>query len=306
MPVDLDAEQPEEDGLLVRDANQWALDKLNIVDCYVGGFVNACKRAGTSQVVDGFAGPGVNQIGEELHWGTPMRILRATPEVDRVLAMDADAKCVDALQERTQGHPRMVVRQGDVNTDLIAAMDSVLEQRAPTLAVLDPEGTDVAYETLRALSQWRRGRTPVEILVLFPTDTGFMRMLTRKGNGFPYAADKLNRMFGTDQWEPIWRQRQQDGDAKDAVAKALKGYVTLYGRQFSELGYEHVMDREIRAEGHRGRRAYSLIFATSHDVGERIMGHCFDSVDRTGQMSMFASPGHSHIREYDAGKLRKL
>ena len=296
MGLDL-SDEPADDGLTIRSANPWALDKLDIVSCYVAGFVNACKRAGFSQVVDGFAGPGVNRIEDRLAWGTPMRVLQAHPPVDRLLAMDLDANNVRALRDRTASDTRARVVRGDVNTDLIAAMDEHLVRTAPTLAILDPEGTELDFETIRSLSRWRRGRFPVEILVLLATDTGFTRMLTRTGDGFDYAPDKMNRLFGTTDWEPIWRERQAAGDAPDAPARALSKYVQLYGQQLRDTGYTKVLDREIRRSGRQGRRGYSLIFASGHDVGERIMDHCFDTVFTSSQqLELFKSPRQSQLR----------
>lgn len=255
------------------------------------------KRAPSSQVVDGFSGPGVNRIGEERLWGTPIRILKATPGVNRLLAIDRDGQTVEALTQRTKSDPRITVVAGDVNVDLVAAMDAHLERRAPTLAILDPEGTELHFETLRALSNWRNGKTPVEILVLLATDTGFTRMLTRTGDGFPYAPAKMTRLFGTDAWEPIWRRRQEEGSDEGAAARALTRYVQLYADQLRALGYTHVLDREIRMRGREGRRGYSLIFASGHDGGRKIMDHCFDTVETTNpQLSLFQTPRQSQLR----------
>lgn len=288
---------PKDDGLVVRDANAWALDKLEIVGSYTAAFAKACKKAPSCQVVDGFAGPGVNRIDGLLHWGTPVRILMADPPVDRLLAMDLDEAGVDSLRERTAHDPRATVLAGDVNVELIEAMDRHLQVKAPTLAILDPEGTELAFDTIRNLSEWRQGPTPVEVLVLLATDTGFTRMLTRTGDGFEYARAKMTRLFGTDAWEPIWRDRQREGDAEGAAARALTRYVQLYADQLRSLGYRHVLDREIRQSGRHGRRGYVLMFATSHPAGDAIMDHVFDTVfPSSGQMELFKSARTSRLK----------
>lgn len=55
----------------------------------------------------------------------------------------------------------------------------------------------------------------------------------------------------------------------------------LYADQLRGLGYEHVLDREIRMGGRSGRLGYFLLFASQHPTGKEIMEHCVD--DRFGQ-----------------------
>lgn len=289
---------PRDDGLLIRDANPWALDKLAIVECYAAGFSRACsKKSLGAQVVDGFAGPGINRIKgtDELVWGTPMVCAGVEPPVTRVLAMDLGSDEFDALDQRTASmRGRVTVRRGDVNADLLPAMRDVLDDRAPTLCILDPEGMDVDFATLARLSTFRRGRTKAELLVLFPTHLGFLRVLTEKEGGFAWAPERLTRMFGTDAWQDIWERRKAGLSAAEATAR----YVQLYGRQLASLGYGHVLDRQVRQRGREGRLGYYLIFASQHPVGGTIMDHCFDTrYQGDEQLSLFGPQRReSHLR----------
>ena len=298
MSLDL-TESPRDDGLTIRAANPWALDKLAIVECYVHGFSTACSKQPSWQIVDGFAGPGVNRLKgtDQLVWGTPMVCLGVEPHVPRILAMDLGTDEVSSLAGRTEDfRSRISVRQGDVNEDLLPAMREDLSLTAPTLCILDPEGMELDFRTIEDISRFRKGRTKVEILVLFPTHTGFLRTLTEKGGGFSWAPDLMDRLFGTGEWRTIWERRKAGLSSDQATAE----YVTLFGRQLERLGYTHVLDRQIRERGRTGRLGYYLIFASQHPAGGRIMDHCFDtrySVDNE-QLSLFgAVPRVSHLKQ---------
>lgn len=276
----MDSEGPLDDGLKTRDANPWARYKLDIVECYLPAFSKACQRAGQHYVVDAFAGPGVNVFRDdgERRWGTPLVALHSDPPVTRVLAMDTDDRSLAALRARTEPFgTRAVVRRGDANADLVPAMEEALEASQPLLVVLDPEGTELDFRTLEAVSRFRPGRMKAELLVLLATHTGFLRLLWDE---IPHwAAEKMDVLYGTRRWRDIYRHRRAGTIDTDT---ATSRYVTLYADQLRErCGYEHVLDREIREHGRTGRLGYFLLFASDHPTGQRIMAHCFD--DRFGE-----------------------
>lgn len=290
---------PRDDGLTIRTSNAWARDKLAIVECYVQGFSRACskKAKGGWQIVDGFAGPGVNRIKgtDDLLWGTPLVCVAAEPQVPTILAMDLGEDEVEALRARTAGYSdRIQVLRGDVNEDLLREMENHLSRSAPTLCILDPEGMELNFSSVEAVSKFRSGRTKAEVLILFPTHTGFLRVLTDKGGGFPWAPEHLDRMFGTTRWKDIWQRRQAGMPSELATEQ----YVQLYGEQLRGLGYTHVLDRQIRERGRKGRLGYYLMFGSQHDAGGRIMDHCFDTRYSSGeeQLGLFPLPRVSHLR----------
>jgi three-Cys-motif partner protein len=157
-----------------------------------------------------------------------------------------------------------------------------IPRAAPAFAFLDPEGSELDWHTVEAIAAHQRGgsRTKVEQLILFPTDTGFMRLA-------PEYPDKLTRIFGHEGWQEIY-QRRHDGTLTPDQARGE--YVRLYGEGLKKLGYEIVLDRQISAPS--GQPMYFLIFATDHKAGKEIMDWCFDQVrvrvrEELGQISLF-------------------
>jgi three-Cys-motif partner protein len=141
-----------------------------------------------------------------------------------------------------------------------------IPKQAPVFAFLDPEGSELNWKTIAALADHKRGhsRTKIEQLILFPTDTGFMRLTP----GYP---EKVTRIFGHEDWRPIHERRQAGEITAD---QARTEYVKLYATGLRKLGYATVLDRQITKENRQPM--YFLVFATDHKAGESIMDHCFD------------------------------
>jgi three-Cys-motif partner protein len=269
---------PAPDGLLERETGPWVEDKLRILWCYLLAFVVATRKAGRRHYIDGMAGPGVNRTEAGRFVGSPLLALEVDdPPFDRCLLMDQGEKEIRALEHRTASYGgRAVVRRGDTNRDLVPLMQAELERFRPAICVLDPEGADLHWDTVRGVADFRREeRTKVEQLILFPTDTGFMRLLPLQHDPDPIVAGRITAMYGNTRWDDIYRRRQREELTPD---EARTEYVRLYGAGLRELGYETVLDREVRRRGRHGHLLYILMFATDHEAGERIMDHCFEKV----------------------------
>jgi three-Cys-motif partner protein len=268
------------DGLPARDADTWTEEKLRILDCYARGFAKTTQKAGGWYGLDPFAGAGLNYSvaqGVEIH-GSPLVLLNAgTPEATEVLLCEADPQTRQVLEQRIESYkPRGVVFPGDANSAIVDMLDRVPRQ-APAFAFLDPEGSELAWETIVAVFDHKRGeRWKVEQLILFPTDMGFVRLA-------PDHPDKVTNIFGHERWLEIFDARRSDQITAD---EARGAYVRLYADGLRQLGYETVLDRQITKAN--GQPMYFLIFATDHDAGERIMDHCFDRVEVKLQETLFA------------------
>jgi three-Cys-motif partner protein len=274
------------DGLPARVAPSWTEEKLIILESYLGAFADATKRAGGWYALDMFAGPGLNwsEMRNRPRDSSPIIALKAgSPEAIEVVAAESYPKSFQALRARTaQYGDRIRLFNGDANA-IVADMLAPIPKKAPTFAFLDPEGSELDWQTIKAVADHKRGHSPnkIEQLILFPTDTGFMRLT-------PDYPDKVTRIFGHKDWRPIYERRLSKEITAD---QARTEYVALYADGLRKLGYTTVLDRQI-TKGN-GQPMYFLIFATDHKAGEKIMDHCFDQsrvriVEELGQIQMFA------------------
>jgi three-Cys-motif partner protein len=273
------------DGHQARLARPWTEEKLMILEAYLGAFAKACRKAGGWYALDLFAGGGLNwsEIRDHEIPGSPLIALEAgTPNATKVVASELDGRAHAALVARTSAYgDRAMILRRDAN-EAIAELLAAVPRRAPAFAFLDPEGSELAWETVAAVADHKRGssRHKIEQLILFPTDMGFVRL-------GPDHPDYVTRIFGSTTWREIEeRRRAGDIDAEQARTK----YVALYASQLEALGYETVLDRQITKPN--GAPMYFLLFATDHDAGEKIMDHCFDQVrirvtEELGQGTLF-------------------
>jgi three-Cys-motif partner protein len=273
------------DGFDARVAQSWTEEKLIILESYLDAFAKATKSAGGWYALDLFAGPGLNwsEIRNTERDSSPIIALKAgEPQAIQVVAAESYPKAFQALRHRTGPYGnRIRLFKGDAN-ELIPEMLAPIPKQAPTFAFLDPEGSELDWNTIEAVSDHKRGhsKTKIEQLILFPTDTGFMRLT-------PDYPDKVTRIFGHEDWLPIYERRQAN---KITADQARTEYVALYGEGLRKLGYRTVLDRQILKSN--GQPMYFLIFASDHPAGEKIMDHCFDQsrvriVEELGQGQLF-------------------
>ena len=242
-----------------------------ILESYLKAFAKACKTAGGWYALDLFAGPGLNwsETRNEARDGSPIIALEAeSPAATQVIAAESYQKSFEALRQRTaQFGDRVLLFNGDANK-IVAEMLALIPTGAPAFSFLDPEGSELDWKTVEAITNHKRGHSPTKIeqLILFPTDTGFMRLAP----GYP---DFVTRIFGHEDWRAIYKRRQANELSAD---EARSEYVRLYAEGLKQLGYKIVLDRQITKASNQPM--YFLIFATDHEAGERIMDHCFDQV----------------------------
>lgn len=284
------------DGLNARVAPPWSEEKLRILAAYLNGFAHACKRVGGWYALDAFAGGGLNisgTSGVEI-LGSPVIALKAgSPQATRVVACEQQDGARAALTQRTAGYgDRIRVEAGDANQRIVELL-APIPRGAPSFAFLDPEGSELAWTTVRAVAAHKDDRySKMEQLILFPTDMGFVRLLDLNNPLKPKHAEMVTRMFGDERWVPIWEDRRAD---RINAFQARERYVGAYlARLQHDLGYRHVQDRQITKPG--GQSMYFLIHATDNDAGERIMDHCFNKKhlrveeEAGGQVPMFQVP----------------
>jgi three-Cys-motif partner protein len=170
-----------DDRFLAREAGAWTKDKLYYVERYAKTFTTAmaAKRqsAKWSELVylDLLCGPGrcVIRSPREIVDGSPLRALKVRPEFDRFSFADADETNIDALSKRIPAGQagKVTLQVGDCNV-IVRDVVKRLSPKGLALAFLDPEGFEVHFDTLAALSTRR-----IDIVYLFPSGIGIKRAM---------------------------------------------------------------------------------------------------------------------------------
>lgn len=260
--------------------------KLGILGDYLKQFARASRSSLHRYYIDGFAGcgEGIDPRTGEAYDGSARLCFDVTPAFTKCFLIENDAGRAAMLNELAKTRPNAKVIRGDVNIRIEEALRGI-EPQAATFAFLDPEGTELHWDTIRRLADHKRGysRTKIELLILFPLQMCVLRLLNFKtGKVPPSHVEKLERMLGAESpWRRIWQQRLAGEINTPEETRAA--FLDAYCHQLKKLGYGHVLAREVVSDD--GRPLYYLVFASDHDAGKRIMKHEMTaSMEEPGQL----------------------
>ncbi|MBN8598663.1 MAG: three-Cys-motif partner protein TcmP [Planctomycetes bacterium] len=272
----------DDDGLPCREVGAWSEDKLFVWHSYIQttstSMVGKPQWAAGLFYVDLFGGPGVCQVKNSTRRlpGSPLIAAMAAKPFKHIFVVDSDQRNAVACEQRLAkvgAKDRATVFTGDSNK-IVNEIARRIPKGALTLALVDPEGLDVDFETLRTLSSAGR----VDLLILFADAYDALRNL----DAFVSGDDKrLDRMLGA---RSDWRKRL--GELPNWEPNNLREF---FSRQYietlkNELGYAAADTKIIR--GPHGP-LYRLVYASKHPRGLDFWQKV-DARDRHGQKGLFS------------------
>lgn len=238
-----------------RKAHIWTADKLDFLERYIPAFSTATTGAHNRFYVDGFAGPGKNLIeGENLRDGSPLIALNSNSNFDKYYLVERKLENFRTLREQVTEHPlidRVELHQADFN-QIVRRIVAKIPDRAPTLFLLDPEGLELEFATVKSIST--RSKADVFILI---SGSGVIRNVNR-----PESEDVLNRFFGSERWKEV-RDRHACGEYPTGT-RAFEAFTDLYLEQLRELGF-NIVDQFLIAKNKNNVALHALVFAVKSD-----------------------------------------
>jgi three-Cys-motif partner protein len=268
-----------DDGLPTRPVGPWTVDKLWFWNAYID--ITTSAMVGSphwSEVVyvDLFAGPGVcvnTEDGSRVP-GSVLIAANAPRPFDRIFACELSAANAAALEKRLAAAPNAgacEVFTGDCN-ESVHEIASRIPDHGLTLAFVDPEGLDVRFETLRALTE--RGR--VDLLVLLPDSMDIVRNIKL----YLQEPSKLDLFLGPDS---RWRERYRKlGSASRDKLRDL--FTDLFKVQLRRhLGYRKFSHKTMKW---RQMPLYRVVYASKHERGLEFWNKIAKK-DRRGQRRLF-------------------
>jgi three-Cys-motif partner protein len=248
-----------------RHVGDWTRDKLKILELYLAGYLQATTRARERIYVDGFAGPGTNQLRStrQVIDGSPLIALKARGQngtrFTRLYFIENDAALADELERTLMSvgpDERWQVIRGDVNERLPEVIRRQ-PTRSPTFIFLDTVGIDPRWKTIEAVAQWQ-----VEFLINFPLGMSMKRN---------WNSLKNVDYFGTEECLPLLRR----GTARELL--------DLYKQQFARLGLIYSPDNDRLLRTLNNRSLYYLLLVSKVPEAERIMNWVFRQPGFDGQ-----------------------
>lgn len=290
---------------VVRPGGAQTRVKLSICADYFQRFTQASQSARDRIYIDGFAssGMGIDHRTRTEYPGSARLSLEVDPPFTECYFVERDEGRASHLRELTAGYSHAHVRPGDANVEVPKILAGI-NPKAPTLAFLDPQGTELHWSTVKALADHKRNRSrfKVELLILFPLQMAVLRLLNFKtGVVKDKHARRLDAMLGAETpWREIVSMRMtgEITTPEETELAFLDAYCEGLHRR---LDYEHVLHREVVSD--HGRPLYYLIFASDSDVGEKIMRSEFGA-SHTEQAQLFNTAEYTPGLVYDPEKER--
>ncbi|QTI67388.1 three-Cys-motif partner protein TcmP [Gordonia polyisoprenivorans] len=259
----------------------WSKIKLEALSDYLGAFTRASQVASHTLYLDLFAGAPDNfERGTgNVILGSGHRALSTEPKFDRVVLCELQPRTAATLRrDLQQAHPGrdLVVLPGDCNVVIPRHLDSYdysWRRGAAVFAMVDQFSAEIRWETLRYLANWRKNKRGFKVELWLYFGHGLLpRGLQFTGDEpDPEYAERVDRMFDTDQWRELWYAR------KDGVINAETFRAELVNlmrwRLERELGYSTTIPLEFTNTS--GHPIYTVIFATANATGDKIMTSVF-------------------------------
>ena len=266
---------------MARTWGYWTRGKLDILRAYLDAFTTATKHRARDRIyLDLFAGGLDNRermTDEPIESSAQIAASIDDPEFSVLRFFEVEGKAQALESSLLESYPGRDIKVygGDCNELVPRALEELRAKAwAPTFAFVDPNGMEAEWRTLKALADFRsKQNTKVELFVLFAAPQ-FIRLLPKDGSGVrPEDEKKIDSLFGTHDWWHIYAARLADeiepGEARDQYLNLMRWRIEQV------LGYERTHPLAIHNVD--GAEIYSMIFATDHEAGTRIMSEIFAS-----------------------------
>jgi three-Cys-motif partner protein len=243
------------DGLPARKSQPYAKEKLHYVGHYQSIFAVGMKNSWGGRVyIDLLAGPGKCRIaasGEEFD-GSPLLSAQA-PFTKRVF-VEADSVLAAALRQRSAADA--VILEADCNaSETIERIRAAMPSNALGLAFVDNLGTDVTFETLRALTRDRKIDVMIVVQIGDLTRNVLDAIEGNQGRG------RFDAFFGDPSWSTLVEQlKAQNAEARTIADELVK----FYEGRLRTIAYDHIAESTMVMKNSTNAAQYRLVLAGKH------------------------------------------
>ena len=263
----------------VREFHGWTLDKLEVFENYLKLYR---RVAGGGAFIDAFAGTGSglsSKNGQYIHCDGSSLIAAKSGAFASLDLIEKDPTHLEALTAAVEDLParvadRIRIHRGDCNVLIPELLGrGQVDETRPCFAFLDQESTQLDWQTIEILANWKTYEPPpaesgrpktckVELWILFNSHQAIYRLWPKDRTRFPESISPptLDRILGgRDAWWDLW-------EGGHAVSSLLQRFSDrLYG-----LGYQYVVPQLI-IDPVDGRPQYHMIHATDHPSALSLM-----------------------------------
>ena len=263
-------------------AGPLTVEKLDIVEAYVKGYLNVLKnQAGLRTIYfDAFAGTGeiptaagdpslpLDDEGRAFILGSAKRALGLQSKFKEYVFVEKSRTKARELDDAIKAQHldvsgRVRVLNEDANVAVQSFCCSTNWRKSRSVVFLDPYGNQVEWVTIEAVAATRA----IDLWYLFPAGLGVHRQIGRDGTVHYTHADSLDRLFGV----PTWRDTclRADDSQSDLFGHETQRHtkiaspdsITRFMIERMKTVFKGGVLDEWLPLGPRGHHSYSLLFA---------------------------------------------
>jgi three-Cys-motif partner protein len=272
--------------------SSWTEEKLNRVRKYLVAYTTIMsKQSFRFAYIDAFAGTGYRtlkrqQNQKELMFpefaeqdtlqftaGSARIALQIRPRFTKYIFIEKDESRFSELKKLKDEFPDIqddiILINADSNGYLQDLCRNYSWRKNRAVLFLDPFGMQVRWETIEAIAETRA----IDLWILFPLGVAVNRLLRRDAQINPAWRQRLNDMFGTEDWfDAFYETRASVNLFGEQVSTEKIGDFGSISRYFvnrlSQI-FAGVADNPLPLYNSRGNPLYLLCFATGNPKGAK-------------------------------------
>jgi three-Cys-motif partner protein len=196
---------------------KWTQEKLEKVGNYLQTYSTALKNQSFRRVyVDAFAGTGYVNFKEkqsnsllfpefeesevqDFVVGSAQIALNINPPFDEYIFIEKDTSRFSELENLKKDFPHLASRilpQSEDANNFLQSFCKTNWSNKRAVVFLDPYGMQVKWETIEAIAKTQA----IDLWILFPLGVAVNRLLKRNGDISESVKQRLDEMFGTEDW----------------------------------------------------------------------------------------------------------
>lgn len=258
----------------------WTIEKLDILERYLDAYTTALKdQPFKLMYLDAFAGrgrialPGDEDEDDEavraFVTGSTERAVRVNDKsFDRLIFVEKDPNQCAELDKLHAAHPGrdIAVENSEANA-FLSGLDENWQQWRGVL-FLDPFATEVEWATIEKIA----GFNALDTWILFPV-SAIARMLPRLRRPGDISAQwvtRLNRVYGDETWQGLYREsRQQNlfGHAEHERDPGVGGFLAIYKNKLDKLFGKRFLEQSRTLKNSRNSPLFEFLFCVGSPRG---------------------------------------
>lgn len=271
---------------------KWTLEKLDCLHRYLKSYMLVMKNQSfKTGYIDAFAGTGYTRFrekettsdvlfqgdmaepeAEQFRKGSARFALDVEPPFDSYIYIEKNLQRAQELEKLKAEYPaqreHIQIYTDDANerlSKLCGPGKNWASHRA--VLFLDPYGMQVDWTTIERIASTQA----IDLLLLFPLGMGVMRLLRNDAQITPQNADRLTRLFGTDEWRNRFYKAEPEqnlfGDDPGTIKVATFETITNFWLERLRTIFPHVAPKGRVLCNSCNSALYLLCFAAGNQKG---------------------------------------